>query len=78
MHQSLDQIPLLEKWKIIDVKGDDPLRRRLLDLGFIPGADVLMVLISPFKNPKAYQINGNILALRNQDAKKIYVERELI
>lgn len=78
MHNSLDKIPLLEEWKVKDVKGDTMLHRRLLDLGFVPDAKVKVVLISPFKDPKAYQINGNILALRNKDAREIEVERKCL
>ena len=51
------------------VGGEDTLRRRLLDLGFIPGATIRCVLVSPFKDPRAYLINNNVIALRNLDAK---------
>ena len=65
---NLDELALIKK-----VQGEDSLKRRLLDLGFIPGAHIKCVLISPFKNPKAYLINGNVLALRNKDAMKVEV-----
>ena len=55
------------------VGGEDTLRRRLLDLGFIPGATIRCVLVSPFKDPRAYLINNNVIALRNKDAKVVEV-----
>ena len=72
---SLDQIKLNEEVVITELLSH-PMRRRLLDLGFIPGEKVKCVLISPFHDPKAYLINGNMIALRNIDARGIMVEYE--
>ncbi len=58
------------------VNGGEILKRRLFDLGFLPGEIVECILISPFKDPKAYFINGNTLAIRNSDAKYIEVSYE--
>ena len=35
-----------------------------------------MVLISPKKDPKAYEVRGTVIAIRNDDAKYIEVEVE--
>jgi ferrous iron transport protein A len=55
--------------KNINVSGD--LRRRLFDLGFVPGTAVECVLINPFGDPRAYRVRGAVIALRNCDAAKI-------
>lgn len=73
---TLDKLKINGKAIVRKVKGDEALKRRFLDLGIIPGEVLECVLISPFKDPKAYLINGNILALRNIDAKKIEVDYE--
>ena len=72
---SLDQIKLNEEVVITELLSH-PMRRRLLDLGFIPGEEVKCVLISPFHDPKAYLINGNMIALRNIDARGVMVKYE--
>ena len=72
---SLDQIKLNEE-VIITKIIPSTMRRRLFDLGFLPGEEVKCVLISPFHDPKAYLINGNMIALRNIDARGIMVEYE--
>lgn len=72
---SLDQIKLNEE-VIITKIIPSTMRRRLFDLGFLPGEEVKCVLISPFHDPKAYLINGNMIALRNIDAKGVMVEYE--
>ena len=65
---NLDNLGIIRK-----VGGEDILKRRLLDLGFIPGVEVKCVLVSPFRDPKAYLVNSNVIALRNKDAKYIEV-----
>jgi len=57
-----------------DMRGDS--RRRLLDLGFVKGADVKIDLINPLKEPKAYLIKGTSIALRDNQASKILIKRE--
>ena len=49
------------------------MKRRLYDLGFLPGEKVECVLNNPFRNPRAYKINGAILALRDELAREIEV-----
>lgn len=71
---TLDRIGLNDKVFITKVKGEDLMKRRLLDLGFIPGREVECVLVSFAHDPKAYQVNGNVIALRGVDAKKIEVK----
>lgn len=72
---TLDKMMLNEEMTVKKVTGKDSIKRRFLDLGFIPGIKVKCVLISPFKDPKAYKVSGNIIAIRNNDAK--YIEGEL-
>ena len=52
--------------KKLETKG--PLRKRLLDIGFIPETEVECVRTSPFGDPKAYSVRGTIIALRKKDA----------
>ncbi|NPA26426.1 MAG: metal-dependent transcriptional regulator [Chloroflexi bacterium] len=48
-------------------------RRRLLDLGFTPGARVTPVLKPVFQDPRAYRIRGTLIALRRDQAQHIWV-----
>ncbi len=50
-------------------------RRRLLDLGFVKGADISIDLLSPLNNPKAYLIKGTSIALRNSQASHILIQK---
>lgn len=43
-------------------------RRRLLDLGFVPGTVVSVELVSPAGDPTAYRVRGSVVALRRSQA----------
>ncbi len=49
-------------------------RRRLLDLGILPGTKITAELISPSGDPIAYRIRGALIALRKQQARLIDIE----
>jgi len=48
-------------------------RRRLLDLGIIPGTEIGVEMVSPGGDPTAYRIRGTVIALRNSQARLIRV-----
>lgn len=71
---TLNKLPLSSMGKIhsLDFYGKD--RRRFLDLGFTIGTNVLAAFSSPFGDPVAYIVRGTVIALRNEEAKKIIIE----
>jgi DtxR family Mn-dependent transcriptional regulator len=50
-----------------------PERRRLLDLGFVPGTEVRVVMKSPLGDPVAYEVRGTTVALRQDQARHIRI-----
>lgn len=50
-----------------------PERRRLLDLGFVPGTEVIAEMQSPGGDPTAYRVRGTLIALRTEQAGLIRV-----
>ena len=48
-------------------------RRRLLDLGFLPGTPVTAEMASAGGDPIAYRVRGSLVALRHHQAAQIYV-----
>lgn len=56
-----------------ECRGDN--RRRLLDLGFVKGTEISIDLLSPLRNPKAYLVKGTSIALRNDQASKILIQK---
>ena len=52
-----------------------PPRRRLLDLGLVPGTSVEAEMSSAAGDPTAYRIRGALIALRSEQAELIQVDR---
>jgi DtxR family Mn-dependent transcriptional regulator len=52
-----------------------PQRRRLLDLGLVPGTEVWAELESAGGDPTAYRVRGALIALREDQARWILVDR---
>jgi len=48
-----------------------PERRRLLDIGIVPGTKICCAFQSPFGSPRSYQIRGTLFAFRSEQADKI-------
>jgi ferrous iron transport protein A len=57
----------------LDVKGS--LRRRILDLGIVPGTVLTCVGKAPAGDPIAYLVRGTVIALRSEDASLISVQQ---
>ena len=49
------------------------IKRRLLDLGIIPGTKVSCVIKSPLGDPTAYFVRGALIALRCSDSCDIII-----
>ncbi|HUU33375.1 MAG TPA: FeoA family protein, partial [Vicinamibacterales bacterium] len=50
-------------------------RRRMLDLGLVPGTRVVSELRGPSGDPTAYRIRGALIALRRDQASHVYVHK---
>ncbi|HWQ72290.1 MAG TPA: FeoA family protein [Desulfitobacteriaceae bacterium] len=57
----------------LDVKGS--LRRRILDLGIVPGTVLFCIGKAPAGDPIAYLVRGAVIALRSEDAGLIFVKK---
>lgn len=49
------------------------MRRRLLDLGLVPGTKICCLYCNPAGSPIAFLIRGAVIALRKEDAAQIFV-----
>jgi len=70
---TLDTILPPATCRVAGVSAAGPVRRRLLALGFVPGAIVESVRAAPLGDPVEYRIKGYCLSLRNNDARCISV-----
>lgn len=70
---TLDKLTLNKKVKVITISDNSLIKRRLLDIGIIPGINIEKILVSPFKGISAYLVMDSIIAIRDNDAKDIEV-----
>ena len=70
----LSRLPLGESARVTALGGDGGLRRRLLDLGLVPGTEVRCLGESPGGGPRAYGLRGTVLALRGSESEEVEVE----
>ncbi|MCM3668978.1 ferrous iron transport protein A [Mesobacillus maritimus] len=60
--------------RITHINIDGVMRRRLLDLGFVPGAIVEVIRKSPLGDPIAFRVSQTSIALRKEESLKIHGE----
>jgi len=58
----------------IDLPADDA--RRLMELGFLPGAQVTAGRSAPGGDPQVFQVDGSEIALRRETARRLTVRRK--
>ena len=73
---TLDRLPVGQRSAVTAVSASADQRRRLQELGFVPGGEVTAVQESPWGDPVAYAVCGAVIALRRADARQITVRRE--
>lgn len=73
---NLSELATGEKGVIVKVNGHGSFRKRLIEMGFISGKKVSVILNAPLKDPIEYEILGYRLSLRREEAKMIEVISE--
>lgn len=71
--RTLDRLAAGRRAVVAEVTAPEGQRRRLQELGFVPGGRVEAVQESPWGDPVAYAVCGAVIALRRSDARQILV-----
>ncbi|KNF07231.1 Fe2+ transport system protein A [Gottschalkia purinilytica] len=72
---SLDKMPLGAKVKVKEISKDAHVKRRLMDMGVVPGVQVEIKGKAPLGDPIEILIRGYKLTLRKNEASNIIVEQ---
>jgi DtxR family Mn-dependent transcriptional regulator len=59
---------------VVRVGGEGPVRRRMMDMGLVPGTEVQVVRVAPLGDPIEFTVKGYSLSLREAEAREIIVE----
>ncbi len=72
----LSELKTGEKAVIVKVLGHGGFRKRIVEMGFIKGKEVEVILNAPLKDPIKYKLMGYEISLRRQEAERIEVLAE--
>ena len=75
-YMRLSELNTGEKGVIIKVLGHGGFRKRIVEMGFIKGNTVEVILNAPLKDPIKYRILGYEISLRRQEAAMIEIVSE--
>ena len=73
-HIRLNELKKGQQAIIVQVGGKGAVKRRMMDMGIVPGSTISVVRIAPLGDPIEYLIKGYSLSLRRSEAKEILVE----
>ena len=74
MMKRLSDLKPGESGTVRKVEGDKPIRRRMMDMGLVNGAEVEVKRIAPLGDPIEFVVRGYSLSLRKSEAHAIHVE----
>ncbi len=71
---TLDKLAIGRTATVKSLNNQSTERRRLLDLGILPGTLIENVMSSPLGDPIAYRVRNSVVALRREQARLIEIE----
>ena len=74
--KNLYEIPFYQCIYVKEIHHHTAMKRRLMDLGFTIGSEIMPLMESISKNMRAFKVKGCVIALRKQDAMCIMVEEK--
>lgn len=70
---TLDTLQVGQRAVVLAIEGEGPFRRRLLELGFLPGTPVERTGQAPLGDPLTIRVRGSVLCVRERDAQRVKV-----
>lgn len=71
---TLDELGPDDRATVVALEIRGAQRRRLMDLGLLPGTEVRVDMTSPLGDPTAYLVRDGLIALRRCHARAVHVE----
>lgn len=70
---TLRNVPVGSSARVISVRGNSRITKRLMEMGVIPGVSLKVVKTAPFGDPIEVKVRGYNLAMRKNEADSIEV-----
>ena len=71
---TLKQVKVGKRAKVVRVHGEGAVRRRIMDMGITKGVEIFVRKTAPLGDPLELNVRGYELSLRKADAEMIEVE----
>ena len=66
--QTLSHLPAGQRCRIHTVGGSGIMRRRLMDLGIFPDAEITLLRVAPLNDPIEIRVGNSFVSLRRSEA----------
>ena len=70
----LRDVKIGESVKVKALKGEGPVKRRIMDMGITKGVEIYLRKVAPLGDPIEVSVRGYELTLRKSEAENIEVE----
>ena len=74
LSDTLDGLELGDEAIIAEVRGARSFRRRLMEMGLVPGTEVKLVNIAPLGDPLEIEVRGSRLSIRRREAVEVFLK----
>ncbi len=71
---TLKDVKIGGRAKVVKLHGEGPVKRRIMDMGITRGVEVYVRKVAPFGDPIEINVRGYELSIRRADAEMIEVE----
>lgn len=75
METTLKELKPGESGVVISIGSKGPVKKRLMDMGVTPGAEIKVIKVAPLGDPVEVNLRGYELSLRKEEAAQIVVNR---
>ena len=72
--KTLKEVKIGESVKVKALKGEGPVKRRIMDMGITKGVEIFVRKVAPLGDPIEVNVRGYELTIRKSEAENIDVE----
>jgi ferrous iron transport protein A len=70
---TLKELKVGQEGTVVSIGEKGPLRRRIMEMGITPGANIKVIKVAPMGDPIEVNIRGYELSLRKDEANQIEI-----
>jgi ferrous iron transport protein A len=74
--QTLADLPMGQRCILDHLDLPEDIARRLMELGFLPGNEVIPAMRAPGRGPRVFRVDGSEVALRDETAARVFIRRD--